>query len=1051
MYRYEQCLLLQQFNNYLNYTFMLSNYFTISNQTYSSFTLWQSIMTMISMYQCIDIIMTIVNALNYEIQGEKLIFIYRIIIQVFLIIAFHIVMSKLEKEKTSQINILTFLKFVLMMLLWTETDYDFVQGNEMDQRSYSLEVYGMMIFFVIAIESQIVKSIAILFSLLYTLLRQPKFKNHTEIIGSTKIILVHIFIQLFQIYHLYSIPKTKIDQKSLNESPLLSQRVGLTVTQRENTDTQNKKIIIQEVVAQELENQKGISNQEEVFEMLLTGFQCGIYILETAKQPVRIINSFMSHIVLIDEQLNSDLMQLELYDFGIMQENHNYTILPCFHRSKDISHFVGFTQTLEYAYIHIIGPRIFKKEVQLFYRKMQLKTLIEHLLAFSHIKFALIKQTLDFSLKIYLKKDKLYTQVILNPVVLANKPQIAIYIQDLTEEPFILQLQQYIRNGDELIQTISQKIKEPLNCTLSMLELVQKEVNQELQTKYIDPALAGCKLLISTASDIQDYVTLHKNNKLEKSLMDIHTKEFISDCLNIIKSQALFRGLSIQVNIKQNVPIFLKTDPNRLRQIILNLLVKSIQLTINGFIEIGCQKSPLLADHIEILIKVMAQNVNESILESIELTLKHLKQQTLLNPQVIDLVATSKQFCFSIITAFYISLAIAIMPFEFNMVKTEDGTQFYFVLLIKNENPNFSQQLSQKRQSALIANKQQFQQVFGQNNLYRRHQSQRLTEISRLQIQKKLEKIKRESQIETTIDMRESILPQFGQTDVSDLQQPKKSYSVSQISEQDDSKSSSHDSKNEFNDHEQFEVEIFSSKSSLYLNDKIENIEKQQQPQQFFDTILQVKEPKARKISVSIIQTRLNQQIQQQQMSQSQRDSLLTFGGRSSVYSSMRVSSINLGPNELLDCFEKMERVKNQQFIYKCQCPKILICEQNDFDLYAISHQLSNLKIPYAYTMQRIHIVELLRKQFSQFKTCCKGYHIVFIGVEYVNEQLAADCTKIKAVLQEFQKDTIIIGLIGFQGEDFRATIKKLPFHDCLSKPIMIDALLFIIAKWVRL
>ncbi|CAD8077317.1 unnamed protein product [Paramecium sonneborni] len=963
-------------------------------------------------------------------------------------------MSKLSKEKTLYINIITLLKFVLMMIMWTETDFDLIQENQIDYRSYSLEVYGLMIFFVIAIESQIFKTIAILFSLFYTIIRQPKFQNYIEIIASTKIILIHIFLQLFQIYHQYMIPKTNTEFQSKNQSPLFSQRVVQLISQRDQTEPLNKKNNIQEAVSEELDNQKTILQKEDLFDVLVTGFQCGIYILENVKQPVYIINSFMSHIVLIDENLNSDLIQLELFDFGIMQENQSLTILPNFHRSKDINQFIAFTQTFEYDNFYIIGHRIFqneKKEIQLFCRKMQMKTLIEHLIAFSHIKFTMVKQSLDFSLKIYLKKDKLFTQVILNPIIISDKPQVVIYIQDLTEEPFILQLQQYIKNGDELIQTISQKIKEPLNCTLSMLELVQKEVNKELQTKYIDPALAGCKLLISTVSDIQDYVTLHKNNKLEKSLMDIHTKEFISDCLNIIKSQALFRGLSIQVNIKQNVPIFIRTDPNRFRQIILNLLVKSIQLTINGFIEIGCQKSPLLADHIEILIKVMAQNVNEGILESIELTLKHLKQQTLLNPQVIDLVATSKQFCFSIITAFYISLAIGIMHFEFNTIKTDDGTQFYFVLLIKNENPNFNQQLTQKRQSALIANKQQFQQIFGQNNLYRRHQSQRLTEISRLQIQQKLEKIKRESQIETTLEMRESNLPQFGQQDNSELQQPKKQYSVSQISEQDDSKSSSHDSKNEFNDHEQFfEAKIISSKSSLYLNDKIEIIEKQQQTSQYFETILQDREPKPRKISVSMIQTRLNQQIQQQ-LSSNQRDSLLTFGGRSSVYSSMRVSSVNLGPNELLDCFEKMEKIKNQQFIYNCQCPKILICEQNDFDLYAISHQLSNLKIPYIYTMQRIHIVDLLRKQFSQFKTCCKGYHIVFIGVEYVNEQLIADCQKIKSVLEEFQKDTNLIGLIGFQGEDFKTTIKKLPFHDCLSKPIMIDALLFIMAKWVRL
>ncbi|CAD8056499.1 unnamed protein product [Paramecium primaurelia] len=680
-----------------------------------------------------------------------------------------------------------------------------------------------------------------------------------------------------------------------------------------------------------------------------------------------------------------------------------------------------------------------------------MQTLIEHLLAFSHIKYNLTNFALDFSLKIYIKKDKLYTQVILNPVIISNKPQIILYINDLTEEPFIIQLQQYLKNSDDVIQTISQKMKEPLNCTLSMLELVQKEVSQDLQTKYIDPALAGCKLLISTANDFQDYVTMHKKTKLDRNLMDIHTREFISDCLNIIKAQALFRGLNIQVHIKQNVPMFLRTDPNRVRQIVLNLLIKSIQVTINGSIEISCQKSPLLTDHIEIIIKVMAQNVNEGILDSIEQTLKHLKQQTLVSKQVIDIVATSKQYSFSIITAFYISMAVAIMPFEFNSIKTEEGTQFYFILLIKNENPNFNKQLTQKRQSALVANKSQFHQVFGQSSQFKRHQSQRLTEISRIQVQEKLKKMKRESQEETVSGKIDPQLPQFGQSELSDNQQPCKSYSVSQISEQDDSQqsSSSADSKDEMNKIE-FDGDIQSSKSSLQINDKIEKIEKQQKPSQFLETIIRVKEPKARKISVSIIQSRLSPQVSQQ-LSSKQRDSLLTFGGRSSVYSSMRVSSVNLGPNELLDCFEKMERIKQQQFVYKCQCPKILICEQNDFDLYAISHQLSNLKIPYIYTMQRMHIVDQLRKQFSQFKTCCKGYHIIFVGVEFVNEQFSTDCAKIKAVLSEYQKDTRLIGLIGFQDEDSKLAIKKLPFHDCLQKPIMIDALLFILAKWVKL
>lgn len=34
--------------------------------------------------------------------------------------------------------------------------------------------------------------------------------------------------------------------------------------------------------------------------------------------------------------------------------------------------------------------------------------------------------------------------------------------------------------------------------------------------------------------------------------------------------------------------------------------------------------------------------------------------------------------------------------------------------------------------------------------------------------------------------------------------------------------------------------------------------------------------------------------------------------------------------------------------------------------------------------------------------------------------------------------------------EEHRILTRKLPFHDYLSKPIMIDALLFILAKWIK-
>ena len=80
---------------------------------------------------------------------------------------------------------------------------------------------------------------------------------------------------------------------------------------------------------------------------------------------------------------------------------------------------------------------------------------------------------------------------------------------------------------------------------------------------------------------------------------------------------------------------------------------------------------------------------------------------------------------------------------------------------------------------------------------------------------------------------------------------------------------------------------------------------------------------------------------------------------------------------------------------------------------------------------------------------CCKGL-LFFIGFEEVDEELGRLCNKIKDYGVEQKREYRIIGLIGFLDEDNRSLLKKMPFHDFLAKPIMIDALLFILAKWMK-
>lgn len=73
------------------------------------------------------------------------------------------------------------------------------------------------------------------------------------------------------------------------------------------------------------------------------------------------------------------------------------------------------------------------------------------------------------------------------------------------------------------------------------------------------------------------------------------------------------------------------------------------------------------------------------------------------------------------------------------------------------------------------------------------------------------------------------------------------------------------------------------------------------------------------------------------------------------------------------------------------------------------------------------------------------------MAVEQYDEDLINILNEIKEQLSEFKSETKIIGLIGCVDEDNRNQLRKLPFHDYLSKPILIDALLFILAKWIKI
>ncbi|CAD8131632.1 unnamed protein product [Paramecium pentaurelia] len=1025
-------------------------YFTIYQEHLRNRDQWRLLMVLISIYQMCDVIIVTGDAITLKIQGDKYILIYRILTQIFLIAFFEVLLLKLIKIKNGFINLVTLLKLICVVICWEELDY--YAEQQIFQRI--LDKFLILVFFVFAIESQVCQTIAIIFNLIYTLLRNFEFDSKLNIIFGIKLIVFHIILQFLMIMFNKKNIRNNLNSQLIamgsNNKLIYTQLNSQRISNPNRTlhqlyiDIPENRNISQIPQEQKQEDQQTESvQQDQINEAILSSAELGIYLVDSQTKTVQVINPQLSNIIMKEDQLSTQFLETELYDFGLLLEE-SCLLLPKFHRSQDIGQFLTFTQNLEYYIIPFILDNNIESEpsqikrLQLLTKKISFKVFFDNLIAYNHLKYSNNHSLIDFSLKIYIKFDTCYLQVVLSPLIYKLKPQIAIFVSDITEDPYITQLLNATKNNDFLINDISQKIKQPLNCTISMLEIIMNTTPQEIKEKYISPALAGCKLLINTANDILDYAQLQKKDKLDLVQMDVQIQEFLTDIINVVKSQAIFRGLKISINVKQNVPQFIRTDPNRLRQILLNLLVTSIQATVRGSIIFCVSKSQMLNEHIDFVVKVKANETNFSILKIIERTVRFFKSQTL-KSKILDL-GNLRQYSQSILISFYLTKCLSQIPFEYNYERVGNKEEFSFVIKIQNLYPQFNQNLNQKRLSE-FTNQQSFYQQYQNKEGLKRYQSQ----MSSLQPEDPNIKIELE---EARKKLNINIIQTQGQ-----VSKEKQKEIQEQSNESDESLSDLQDD----------EVSIESKNG---ISNRVEQMLKIKP--YFFDYV--------------------NETQQKHEGSSSQPSQQLTFGGlgqgRSSIYSSLCFTSGTMQPNDLLDCFEKMEKIKQQKNKSNCKCTKILICESIDLDLYALSHQLTNIGITYEYITQRSQIVSTLVKLLNsdlqqqqnsnqqkqnidnqqlkiindnqQLKNnenqpCCKGLQLIFIAIEQFDEELYALFNQIKDVYAEFKAEPRIIGLIGCMDEENRAQLRRLPFHDYLSKPIMIDALLFILAKWIKM
>ena len=147
------------------------------------------------------------------------------------------------------------------------------------------------------------------------------------------------------------------------------------------------------------------------------------------------------------------------------------------------------------------------------------------------------------------------------------------------------------------LATMSHEIRTPLNGVMGILGILKSsEINEE-QHDYINTAQTSAEHLLDVINDILDYSRMEAD-KLKLEPRETALLPLVQQVRGMMQPLAENQQLSLELNLDSALPETFVTDPERLKQVLLNLISNAIKFTPTGTITLKVCRM-VSADEIE--------------------------------------------------------------------------------------------------------------------------------------------------------------------------------------------------------------------------------------------------------------------------------------------------------------------------------------------------------------------------------------------------------------------------------------------------------------------
>jgi PAS domain S-box-containing protein len=174
------------------------------------------------------------------------------------------------------------------------------------------------------------------------------------------------------------------------------------------------------------------------------------------------------------------------------------------------------------------------------------------------------------------------------------------------------------RAKSEFLANMSHEIRTPLNGMMGMLDLLLMSDPGEEQREYVRMAKLSAESLLKVINDILDFSRIEAGKvSITDALFDIKT--LTTELVKINTVLAEKKGLHLQYYFAPGIPRFVIGDPDRLSQILNNLVGNAIKFTNQGQIRVEVRKTGGTKQKVELEYRVSDTGIGISAVKMSQL------------------------------------------------------------------------------------------------------------------------------------------------------------------------------------------------------------------------------------------------------------------------------------------------------------------------------------------------------------------------------------------------------------------------------------------------